>query len=45
MNGARRTLLACLAAAILFLACVGLMVVMAHTEPPQAAQQHGTPGR
>jgi hypothetical protein len=45
MNGARRTLLACLAAAILFLACVGLMIVMAHAKPPKIAQQPVPPGR
>lgn len=44
MSAARRTLLACLAAAILFLACVGLMVAMAHARPAKVAQQQG-PGR
>jgi hypothetical protein len=44
MSGARRTLQAYVVAALLFLACVGLMLVMAHSKPPKVARQGG-PGR
>jgi hypothetical protein len=45
MNASRRTLLASLVAALLFLACVGLLIVMAHAKPTKVAQPQGPAGR